>query len=141
MSSFQDVFKNVSAPIRIPAPIPVPLHAPALPDIVVPAQDFARHVLEEMQALDATLDQEHEVAVCLASFGQSVVIHVDEIVARGAFFVVFHGRASDDGGPVALVQHLSQANLLLVSAERLDPTAPKRPIGFAVEPESAAEQQ
>ena len=75
------------------------------------------------------LDDDHEVAIRLVSFGQSVVIHVTDVGYRNPKLIVFYGL-TQDGNPVELIQHVSQISFLLIAERKLDPNAAPRRIGF-----------
>jgi hypothetical protein len=120
----------------------------ALPRIEVPpsplvtaaqanlASEFHRRLVEWINSFDAALDQAHEVGVRLVSFGQTVVFHLDDIGFWNPSLISVRGF-TEDGSPVELIQHVSQISVLLMKLPRRDPSKPKRPIGFASEPEAA----
>lgn len=75
-------------------------------------------------------DGEHEVGLRLVTFGQTVVIHVEDLGYYNPSLIRFYGTV-EDGSPVELVQHISQISFLLVAVKKKDPSKPKRKIGFS----------
>lgn len=86
-------------------------------------------VMEAIKDFESDLDEEHEVSVKLASFGQSVTMAVTEIGYHNPDVLIFYGYVNDSRSQ--LVQHVSQLSFLLMSVQKVDPTAPPRRIGFA----------
>ncbi|MGB9074710.1 MAG: DUF6173 family protein [Terriglobales bacterium] len=117
-----------------------------IPDIKIPpnplivaaqanlASEFHKRLTEWISNFDTALDQEHEVGVRLVTFGQTVVFHLKSIAYWNPSLISFSGTL-EDGSPVELIQHVSQISVLLMKLPRKDPSAPKRPIGFASENE------
>lgn len=81
---------------------------------------------------EASLDSDHEVALRLTNFGQTVLMHVTEISYEKSVLLVFKGYV--DGRMSTLIQHVSQLNFLLTSVEK-GSLSQKRRIGF-VTPQS-----
>lgn len=84
-----------------------------------------KHILE----FQASLDNEHDVAVMLTNFGSSVLMQVTSIGYEKSVLMVFKGYV--DGRESTLIQHVSQLNFLLTSVPK-SPEIPKRKIGFNV---------
>ena len=95
------------------------------------AGGLVKRVMSQIQEFEAALDLEHEVGIQLVSFGQAVVIHVQNIGYIQPNLVLFAGM-TDDKKPMKLIQHMSQLSFLLTAVPRLDPDAKRRPIGFLV---------
>ena len=87
-------------------------------------------ILERIKYFEYSLDDEHEVAVKLASFGQALTLSVTDIGYSNPSTLVFHGYVGDQ--PATLIQHMSQLNFLLVAVKKSDPEKPPRRIGFSV---------
>ncbi|WP_299967418.1 DUF6173 family protein [uncultured Oscillibacter sp.] len=87
-------------------------------------------ILERIKYFEDSLDDEHEVAVKLASFGQALTLSVTDIGYSNPSTLVFHGYVGDQ--PATLIQHMSQLNFLLVAVKKSDPEKPPRRIGFSV---------
>lgn len=82
--------------------------------------------IEEYQA---TLDDEHEVGLLLANFGQQITMQVCEIGYEKSVLLIFKGYVN--GKYSTLIQHVSQLNFLITSIEK-SPERPKRKIGFSI---------
>lgn len=78
---------------------------------------------------ERSLDSEHEVALILTNFGQSITMQVTEIGYEESVLMIFKGYVN--GKSSTLIQHVSQLNFLLTSIEK-EPDRPKRTIGFVV---------
>ena len=74
------------------------------------------------------LDDEHEVGLKLASFGQSITLNVANIGYSNPSLIHFYGYCN--GSKVHLIQHINQLNFLLISIPKADPEKPARRIGF-----------
>lgn len=93
------------------------------------ASEFCERLIKMVNEFNAGLDTEHEVGMRLVSFGQTIAFHVEDIGYWNPSLIRFYGR-TDNGDPVELIQHVSQISFLLMKVKRLDPTKPKRQIGF-----------
>lgn len=106
-----------------------------IPDIEVP--DLPTHhmwsdtqfeiIKKYITEYEKTLDSEHEVAVWLTNFGQSILMQVTNITYEESVLLVFKGYVN--GKMSTLIQHINQLNFLLTSVEK-EPDRPKRKIGF-----------
>ncbi len=85
-------------------------------------------LIEQVKAFEEDLDDDHEVALKLASFGSSVVMYVITIGYQNPDMLYFYGFV--DGQPAQLIQHMSQLNFLITSVEKIDKEKPPRRIGF-----------
>lgn len=104
---------------------------PPLP-IAYSYSDTQFEIIEQyITEFENSLDNEHEVALLLTNFGQSVLMSVTEIRYKKSVVLVFKGYVN--GKMSTLIQHISQLNFLITSTE-IVPDRPKRPIGF-VRPE------
>lgn len=93
-------------------------------------------ILEQIHDFETSLDDDHEIALHLASFGTSVTMIVTNIGYQNPDILYFHGLIN--GKKSQLIQHASQLNFLLTSVEREDKTKPARRIGF-VNPNDASD--
>lgn len=84
--------------------------------------------MERIKEFEDTLDEDHEIALRLASFGQSITLSVVDIGYSNPSTLVFHGYVGDQ--PATLIQHMSQLNFLLLAVKKADPEKPPRRIGF-----------
>ncbi|WP_176331659.1 MULTISPECIES: DUF6173 family protein [Burkholderia cepacia complex] len=99
---------------------------PELP-VIKTASEYAFDTLvEEIKAFEASLAGGEAVGAMLASFGKEVTIQITQIASAGQF-ICFDGVTAD-GSHARLVQHFTQASLLLVKLAK--PVAPANPIGF-----------
>ena len=85
-------------------------------------------ILRRIKEFEETLDDDHEVAVKLASFGQSVTMVVSGLGFSNPSTLVFYGFVGDQRA--TLIQHMSQLNFLLLAVRKADPEKPPRRIGF-----------
>lgn len=85
-------------------------------------------IIEEIRNFESELDDEHEIAINLASFGSSIMMIVETIGFQNPDMLYFYGYVN--GTYSQLIQHSSQLNFLLTSVEREDKTKPARRIGF-----------
>ena len=82
-----------------------------------------------MRKFESKLDENHEVAVRLVTFGQAIIFHVSAVGYIDPSLVIFRG-CTDSAELVELIQHVNQISFLLMRAQRLDPENPKQKIGF-----------
>ena len=85
-------------------------------------------IMEEIHEFEENLDEEHQVALNLASFGSSITMVVTSIGYQNPDMLYFYGFVN--GKYAQLIQHINQLNFLLTSIEREDKTKPARLIGF-----------
>lgn len=86
-------------------------------------------IADAIKDFESKLDSDHEVGICLASFGKSILMSVANIGYHNPSTLFFYGYVN--GKPATLVQHMSQLNFLLVAEKKADPCRPPRRIGFA----------
>lgn len=89
-------------------------------------------IMERIKEFEDTLDNEHEVAVKLAAFGQSITMSITDIGYSNPSTLIFYGYVGNQ--PATLIQHMSQLNFLLIPTKRVDPQKPKHKIGFSANP-------
>lgn len=94
------------------------------------ADTIAEHLIQAANDYNSNLDDQHEVGVMLASFGQTITVNITGIGYQGEKLIKFKGHLADSGSPVELLQHVSQINFLLVSLPKQEPEQPKKTIGF-----------
>lgn len=85
-------------------------------------------IVSQVRDFEAALADSEAVGGMLASFGQSVTLQITHI-SRAGQFLCFDGVTSD-GDVARLVQHYTQASLLLV---KLTVPAKPNPIGFTAQ--------
>lgn len=92
--------------------------------------DYSYEVISKrIKEFEDSLDNNHEVVVKLASFGQSITMQVTDIGYSNPSTLVFYGYVETQ--QATLIQHMSQLNFLLLSVPKHDPEKPPRRIGFA----------
>ena len=103
-----------------------------LSDIDFSSHDYAswkyKKIKEQIAAFEEGLDDEHEIAIKLASFGSAVTMIVTEMGYQNPDILYFYGYVN--GKEAQLIQHTSQLNFLITSVEREDKDKPARRIGF-----------
>ena len=93
--------------------------------------DYAYEVImERIKEFEDTLDDDHEIAIKLASFGQNITMSVTEIGYSNPTTLIFSGYVGKQRAE--LIQHMSQLNFLLLSVEKEDPKKPALRLGFAL---------
>lgn len=95
-------------------------------------------LMKQIYDFEQTLNKDEEIAAQLASFGQNILIQINEVGYHNPFFIVFHGFNINNGNRVQLVQHTTQLNVLFTSI-KLNPEEgrPARRIGFCSEDKKA----
>ncbi len=94
------------------------------------ARGIFKKIAARIKEFEANLSHEEEVGLKLASFGQSITIHVNEVNYIQPSIIIFRGQL-DNNQTVELLQHINQLNFLLLIVPRITPDEPRRPIGFA----------
>lgn len=83
---------------------------------------------EQIEEFQENLPESVDVYVQLASFGQSILMIVDEIGYQNPDLLYFYGTVN--GNDAQLIQHISQLNFLLMTQPKPEPKARPRRIGF-----------
>lgn len=94
------------------------------------ANTIAADIVKAVNHFNSRLDDDYEVGLMLASFGQTVTVNISAIGYEGAKLIRFIGNINGTGAPVELFQHVSQLNFLLISLPRHNKEVPKKQIGF-----------
>jgi hypothetical protein len=91
-------------------------------------------LVKQINDFEAKLNPDEEIAAYLSSFGQTMLIKIENLGYHNPFFIVFYGSILDDGRQVQLVQHTTQLNVLF-TAIKLSPeeNRPARRIGFSLD--------
>ena len=92
-------------------------------------------IMKEIKNFEETLDDDHEVALKLTSFGQSITLSVTEIGYANPSTLFFYGYIGES--PATLIQHISQLNFLLLATKKADPDQPPRRIAIGFVPPNA----
>ena len=87
-------------------------------------------ICEQIKEFQDSLDSDHEIALQLTNFGQSIILNVTDIGYQNSCLIYYYGYAN--GKYCQLIQHISQINFLLMSVPKPDPAKPARRvlIGF-----------
>ena len=85
-----------------------------------------KYIMEYQQSLDC----EHDVALLLTNFGQTMLMEVTQIGYEESVLMVFRGFVNSRMS--TLIQHISQLNFLITSVPKA-PDLPKREIGFTAD--------
>jgi len=93
------------------------------------AKGFYDRIAVIIKRFEASLDDEHEVGVKLASFGQAVTFSISEMGYIDPLLIVFHGHTENED-PIELIQHVNQISFVLIRIKRKELQKPKNPIGF-----------
>lgn len=87
---------------------------------------------------EKNLNADEEVGARLVSFGETIIIHIDDLGYWNPSLIYFYGRDNNDR-EVQLVQHVSQISVLLMKVPR---TIPERErIGFKMQQKKNEEKQ
>lgn len=92
------------------------------------AKAYYEKVIELVKYFEKNTDPEHEVAICLANFGQLIQFIIRNIDWENPKLIIFSGEQKD-GAPITVIQNVSQINFMLSSATK-NQKQPKIPIGF-----------
>ena len=90
-------------------------------------------IMERIKEFEDELDDDHEVAVQLASFGKDILLHVTDIGYSNPHTLVFYGIVN--GQKSTLIQHMSMLNFLLLAVKKQEPSKPAKRIGFITDEE------
>lgn len=81
-----------------------------------------------------SLDQDHEIAIKLAAFGQTILLNVTDLGYSNPSLIHFYGYIDASNSRAELIQHINQLNFLLLAVQKAEPGKPPRRIGFQLEP-------
>ena len=85
-------------------------------------------IMDEIKQFEESLDDDHEVALRLTSFGQSILMSVTDIRYANPSTLIFDGLV--DGQSATLVQHVSQLSFLLWAVRKTEPEKPAKRIAI-----------
>ena len=88
---------------------------------------------EQIEEFQENLLDNVDVCIQLASFGQTVLMIVDEIGYQNPDLLFFYGTVN--GNEAELIQHVSQLSFLLMTQPKPEPQAKPRRIGFITDEE------
>lgn len=102
--------------------------------------DYQYEILvRSIKEFESELDDDHEVAVKLSAFGQSIMMQVVEIGYSNPTLIHFYGYVN--GSKSELIQHVNQLSFLLMVVPKADPVLPARRIGFLTPDDVGQEQE
>ena len=87
-------------------------------------------IMHRIKDFEEELDDEHEIAIQLTSFGKDILMNVTDIGYSNPSTLVFYGFVN--GQNATLIQHMSMLNFLLLAVKKPEPEKPARRIGFYV---------
>jgi len=88
-------------------------------------------IMGRIKDFEDQLDDEHEIAIQLMSFGKDILLYVTDISFSNPSTLVFHGLVN--GQNATLIQHMSMLSFLLLAVKKPEPAKPARRIGFHVD--------
>lgn len=107
---------------------------PNIPEIKTPkfedhnlADAFYDRLTSYIIDFEKELKPEEEVGARLVSFGETIIIHIDNLGYWNPSLICFYGRDNNDR-EVQLIQHVSQISVLLMKVPRTNPERER--IGF-----------
>lgn len=98
------------------------------PDSPYFASTKYEHLIQEISEFESSLDEDSEIVLQLASFGTNITMNVTDLGFQNPDILLFYGYVN--GKKSELIQHISQLNFMLSSAEKNDKSKPPRRIGF-----------
>lgn len=105
-----------------------------LPELDIKNYTFADYqyelICESIKNFEDSLNDKQEVALKLASFGQSITLNVTNIGYSNPSLIHFYGYVGND--KAHLIQHVNQLNFLILAVPKADPVKPPRRIGFKI---------
>lgn len=84
------------------------------------ASSYYEKLIEYIIDFEKELEDNEEVGAKLVSFGESIIIHIDDIGFSNPRLICFYGYDTQ-GQKVKLIQHVNQISVLLIVVKRTDP--------------------
>ena len=82
---------------------------------VLIASDYEKNLRDKINKFNDSLDNEHEVGVCLIQYGQQIVLYIECMSCCNPSLISFFGYIKE-GESVELIQHISQISILLTKS-------------------------
>ena len=132
--------KADAKPVKAETPPAIMSPAPAISEDLWPQEDAAdqatlhaaeevyHHLIARVKEFQESLPANHELGIQLANFGAERAVHVRGMGYRNPNIIEFYGLL-DGRTQVAVVQHVSQLNFMLVAVPPVPEQPPYR-IGF-----------
>ncbi|MCF8410269.1 MAG: hypothetical protein K9G31_03155 [Crocinitomicaceae bacterium] len=94
------------------------------------ADAFYEKLVNIIIDFEKNLNTDEEVGARLVSFGETIIIHIDDLGYWNPSLIYFYGRDNNDR-EVQLVQHVSQISVLLMKVPRTN--LQRERIGFKMQ--------
>lgn len=104
-----------------------------LPNSPFDVEEIFFQLKEQIETYQANIDNNHDIALMLTNFGESVTMVITSITYRTPSLLVFTGYVNNS--ICELIQHVNQLNFLLKTVPR-NIDLPKQRIGFSYTPSS-----
>ena len=98
------------------------------------ASEFYSRLKQYIIEFEQSLSDHEEVALRLVSFGESIIIHVDDISFSDPSLITFTGTLNS-GEKVQLIQHVTQLSFVLMAAKTAKPIQERERIGYKLQHE------
>lgn len=102
------------------------------------ADAFYDRLVSIIVDFEKNLKSDEEVGARLVSFGETIIIHIDDLGYWNPSLIYFYGRDNNDR-EVQLVQHISQISVLLMKVPRTNPQRER--IGFKMQQRQNEEKE
>ncbi|WP_289659453.1 DUF6173 family protein [Flavobacterium panacagri] len=102
------------------------------------ASAYYEKLVDSIVDFEKVLNENEEVGAKLATFGESILIHIEDIGYKNPRLIIFYGKDLN-GNNVQLIQHVNQISVLLMAVKRIDPNRPR--IGFRLSQEIEKEKE
>ena len=102
------------------------------------ADEFYKRLVSIIVDFEKNIKSDEEVGVRLVSFGENIIIHIDDLGYWNPSLIYFYGRDNDDK-KVQLVQHVSQISILLMKVPRTN--LERERIGFEMQQKQKEEKE
>ncbi len=119
-----------AAPGATPARAMPEMSAP--PDPARAAEWTFKRLVRYIQQFEANLDPDQEIGGRMVSFGDVVQFSIMNVGYWNPDIITFDG-VDKQGRAIKLIQHVSQLNVLLIAAAKLNPAEAPRRIGFKLD--------
>ena len=102
------------------------------------ASEFHRRLCEYIIDFEESLQEDEEIAIKLVSFGETIIVYIEDIGYNNPSLISFVGSLST-GERVNLIQHVTQLSFLLIATKTIKPQDERRRIGYKLRHELEAE--
>ena len=82
-----------------------------------PSRWTYQKLVECINSLEKSFDDEHEIGARLVSFGSSVTFHLQDMSYYDPNIINFYGR-NERGEELQLIQHVSQLSVMFITLEK-----------------------